>query len=187
MASITTYHNYGCYYYWRLRWQSVCLQCGRPGFDPWVGKILWRRKWQPTPVLLPGKFHGRSLVGHSPWGCRVGHYWATLLLSMLLNGDGYQNPTKGGNTDYWFYIFEMEGAEKKSTISLKLWWQNQYHSQRVRAPAVALRLIILPFQAGRMCLPLLNVAKHPQPSYSERCCQGMAAVADWHSISLSPE
>ena len=37
-----------------------------PGFDPWVGKILWRRKWQPTPVLLPGKSHGwKSLVGYS--------------------------------------------------------------------------------------------------------------------------
>ena len=36
--------------------------------DPWVGRILWRRKWQPTPVLLPGEFHGlRSLVGYSPW------------------------------------------------------------------------------------------------------------------------
>ena len=43
-------------------------QCRRPGFDPWVWKILWRRKWQLTPVLLPGKFHGqRSLVGYSPW------------------------------------------------------------------------------------------------------------------------
>ena len=31
----------------------------------------WRRKWQPTPVFLPGKFHGqRSLVGYSPWGCK---------------------------------------------------------------------------------------------------------------------
>ena len=39
-------------------------------FDPWVGKIPWRRQWQPTPVLLPGKSHGRrSLVGCSPWGC----------------------------------------------------------------------------------------------------------------------
>ena len=37
---------------------SICLQCGRPGFNPWVGKIHWRRKWQPTPVLLPGKSHG---------------------------------------------------------------------------------------------------------------------------------
>ena len=45
------------------------LQCRRPRFDPWVGKILWRRKWQPTPVHLLGKSHGRrSIVGYSPWG-----------------------------------------------------------------------------------------------------------------------
>ena len=45
-----------------------CLQCGRPGFDPWVGKIPWRRAWQPTPIFLPGEFHGqRSLAGYSPW------------------------------------------------------------------------------------------------------------------------
>ena len=38
-----------------------------PGFDHWVGKISWRRKWQPTPVFLPGESHGRrSLVGYSP-------------------------------------------------------------------------------------------------------------------------
>ena len=44
-------------------------QCRRPGFDPWVGKIPWRRKWQSTPGLLPGKSHGqRSLVVYSPWG-----------------------------------------------------------------------------------------------------------------------
>ena len=44
--------------------KSICLQCGRPRFIPWVGKIPWRRKWQPALVLLPGKFHGRrSLVG----------------------------------------------------------------------------------------------------------------------------
>jgi len=37
-------------------------------FNPWIRKIPWRRKWQPTPVLLPGKSHGqRSLVGYSPW------------------------------------------------------------------------------------------------------------------------
>ena len=38
-------------------------------FDPWIRKIHWRRKWQSTPVFLPGKFHGhRSLVDFSPWG-----------------------------------------------------------------------------------------------------------------------
>ena len=40
----------------------------RCGFDPWVGKMPWRRKWQPTPVFLPGKFHGhKGLAGYSPW------------------------------------------------------------------------------------------------------------------------
>ena len=50
--------------------QWICLQCRRlrrQGFDPLVGKIPWRRKWQPTPVFLPGKFHRQSsLVGCSP-------------------------------------------------------------------------------------------------------------------------
>ena len=45
------------------------LQCKRPRFDPWVGKISWRRAWQPTPVFLPGELHGQnSLVGCSPQG-----------------------------------------------------------------------------------------------------------------------
>ena len=48
---------------------KVCPQCRRLGFNPWVGKIPWRRKWQPTPGFLPGESHGhRSLVGYSPWG-----------------------------------------------------------------------------------------------------------------------
>ena len=51
--------------------ESTC-QCRRRKrckFDPWVGKIPWKRKWQPTPVLLPGKSHGqRNLVGDSPQG-----------------------------------------------------------------------------------------------------------------------
>ena len=43
----------------------------RCGFHSWVGKIPWRRKWQPSPVFLPGESHGRrSLVGYSPWGHR---------------------------------------------------------------------------------------------------------------------
>ena len=41
----------------------------RHEFDPWVGKMPWRRAWQPTPGLLPGKFHGqRSLADYSQWG-----------------------------------------------------------------------------------------------------------------------
>ena len=46
--------------------QIGCLQCGRPEFDPWVWKIPWRRKGQPTPVFLPGEFHGQP--GYGPRG-----------------------------------------------------------------------------------------------------------------------
>ena len=46
-----------------------CRRFGRHGFYPWVRKIPWRRKWQPTRVFLPGKFHGqRNLADYSPWG-----------------------------------------------------------------------------------------------------------------------
>ena len=47
-----------------------CRRHKRLGFNPWVGKP-WSRKWQPTPLFLPGEFHGqRNLVGYSPWGCK---------------------------------------------------------------------------------------------------------------------
>ena len=47
---------------WLSGKESAC-QCRRCAFDPWVGKIPWRRKWQPTSVFLPGKSHGhRSLA-----------------------------------------------------------------------------------------------------------------------------
>ena len=41
----------------------------RCGFDPWVGKIPWKKAWHPIPVFLPGESLGqRSLAGYSPWG-----------------------------------------------------------------------------------------------------------------------
>ena len=75
---------------------SVCLQCGRLGFDPWVGNFPWRRKWQPTPVVLPGKSRGRrSLVGYSPWGRKdsdtterlhvISYMYIYMILSLLLS------------------------------------------------------------------------------------------------------
>ena len=59
---------------WWPRQSRICLQSGRPGFHPWVGKILWRREWQPTPVFLPGGSHGqRSLAGSA--GTFTTHTW----------------------------------------------------------------------------------------------------------------
>ena len=50
---------------WWLRWYRIRLYCRRPEFSPWVGKILRRRKWQPTPVFFPGKSHGQGSHGVS--------------------------------------------------------------------------------------------------------------------------
>ena len=56
---------------WWLSGEEPVCQCRRCRFDPWIRNIPWRRKWHPTPVLLPGESHGqRSLVGCSPWGCK---------------------------------------------------------------------------------------------------------------------
>ena len=47
------------------------LQCRRPRFNPWVGKIPWRREGLPAPVFLPGEFHGqRILASYSPRGLK---------------------------------------------------------------------------------------------------------------------
>ena len=67
-----------------LRWCSgkestyQCRRHKRLEFDPWVRKIPWKRKRQPTPIFSPGKSHGqKSLAGYRPWGHRVRHDWVT--------------------------------------------------------------------------------------------------------------
>ena len=57
---------------WWLRQKRILLQCRILGFDLWVGKIPWRREWRPTPVFLPGEFHGQRSMGSQ----RVRHDWA---------------------------------------------------------------------------------------------------------------
>ena len=54
---------------WSNSHNHTNCQCRKQGFNPWVGKIPQSRKWQPTPVVLPGKSHGdRRLASYSPWG-----------------------------------------------------------------------------------------------------------------------
>ena len=56
----------------RCFWEAPACQCRRHnkrhGLGPWVGKLPWRRAWQPTPGFLPGESHGQSLGDYSPWG-----------------------------------------------------------------------------------------------------------------------
>ena len=61
----------------QCRWGKRC------GFHPWVGKIPWSRKWQPTPVFFPGKFHGEEPGRLQSMGSqRVGHDWACMHVTM---------------------------------------------------------------------------------------------------------
>ena len=72
---------------WWLTGKESACKCSRHKFNPWVGKIPWRRKWQHIPVFLPGKSHGqRRLVGYSPWGHRVRHNLATKQQQTHLGG-----------------------------------------------------------------------------------------------------
>ena len=68
---------FGITFVYGVRWGFPCSSDGKvsaynaggPGFDPWVGKVHWKRKWQPAPVLLPLKSHGwRSPVSYNSWG-----------------------------------------------------------------------------------------------------------------------
>ena len=59
----TTHYVKKCGLPWKLSWQRIHLQCRRPWFDSWVGKIQWRRDRLPTPVFWPGEFHEL----YSPW------------------------------------------------------------------------------------------------------------------------
>ena len=70
--------------------KKLCLQYGTPGFDPWVGKIPWRRERLPTPVFWPGEFHGL----YSPWGRKESDTTERLhfYFSLSSTGEGNGNP-----------------------------------------------------------------------------------------------
>ena len=65
----TLLSNFHFHFPWWLNGEESTCQCKRRGFNPWVRKILRRRKWQPTLVFLPGKSRGQKcLAGYSLWG-----------------------------------------------------------------------------------------------------------------------
>ena len=68
--------------WWLRRKESAC-QYRRCGFNPGIRKIPGRRVWLPTPVVLPGEFHGQKrLVGYSPWGHKESDTTERLILSL---------------------------------------------------------------------------------------------------------
>ena len=86
----------------------------------WVRKISWRRKWQPTLVLFPGKSHGlRSLIGYSPWSHKVGDDWAT---SLSLS------PRKKEERQDWL-VPNYKGKEDGISIKFNLIYKNTLRAQ----------------------------------------------------------
>ena len=89
---------------WWLSGKEAACQCRRPRFDPSVGKIPWRRKWQPTPVFFPGDSHGRrNLVGCSPRGHKESdaneqlHFISKVIIQLFLSIIHYED---GSNRDF---------------------------------------------------------------------------------------
>ena len=108
----------------------------RPGFDPGVGKIPWKRKWQPTLVLLPGKSYGRrSLVGYSPLGRRVKHDWVTSL-SLPAEPQGKPKNTRVGSLCLLQEIFltqeSNQGLLRYRWILYQLSYKRSYEGIKYR-------------------------------------------------------
>ena len=81
---------------WWLWWYRIYLQCRRPGLNPWVRKTPWRRKWQLTPVSLPGKSYGeRSLADYSPWSRKESDTTELRTLSLSFSILGKRPPFRG--------------------------------------------------------------------------------------------
>ena len=88
-----------------LRWWRIHLQCRRPGFSPWVRKVPWRRKWLPTPIFLPGEFHGqRNLAGYHPWSHKDSDTTEQLILTSSVQSLSH----------VWLYVIPWTAAHQTS-------------------------------------------------------------------------
>ena len=97
------------------------MQCGRPGFDPWVGKILWRRVWLPTPVFLPRKSHGqRNLEGYSAWGCKESDMTEQLALSLFRGEDGEGREIDEGGQEVHIFSYKINESEKNKNFKKQI-------------------------------------------------------------------
>ena len=97
------------------------LQCRRPGFNPWIGKIPWRREQCHTPVFLPGEFHGL----YSPWGSqRVEKDWVTFTHSNKWQGEqpwAWKAISQGGICCIWGIKRSLPWSELRARKSCSRW------------------------------------------------------------------
>ena len=89
--------------------QSVCLQWGRPGFNSWVKKNLWRRKWQLTLVLLPRKFHG----WRSTFPMHIGNFY---VFYEVMSTEDFYTFFKGSNLPA--VVLQLNGSSCLFTLDI---------------------------------------------------------------------
>ena len=81
-------------------WKRICLQCKKPGFNSWVGKLPCIREWQPTPVLPEESHEQKSPEGYSPWGHKESDtteqltlhfisWWSKFVVYLFFSGDSF--------------------------------------------------------------------------------------------------
>ena len=107
-----------------------CWRRKRCRLDPWVGKIPWRRAWQPTQVFLPREFHGqRSLAGCSPWGHKeLDTKWADIHMW----SEGWQRAEDRLNWVGWLGAWFARGKGEKTDEGKCQSWSEQAISYPVR-------------------------------------------------------
>ena len=92
---------------------------GDSGFYPWVGKIPWRRKWQPTPAFMPGKFYGqRSLVGYNPRGCKQSDMSEQLISNVQLRISGRLKGNESFQASSVYFSETPEGTHRSCCCSV---------------------------------------------------------------------
>ena len=126
-----------------------CMRCKRRGFDPWVGKIPWRRSWQPTPVFLPGDSHGqRSLAGstvHRLLNCQTQLKWlSTQHVSLqCVFYQAFFSDVRGKfkkNSFYWMTVWHL----CIDVISFHGHWMNKSLQSLCRGSAIIMSTLRIP-------------------------------------------
>ena len=106
--------------YWLPCWLSgkePTCHCRRLGFNPWVGKIPWRRAWKPTPVFLPGKSHEqRNLMSYSPWGLKKSQTHLAIKLQQQSRPNTLLQQQSRPNTllEIFFFLFALISFSNKT-------------------------------------------------------------------------
>ena len=165
----------------------------------WVGKLPWRRKWQPTPVFLHGKSHGqRSLVGCSPWGCTEldTTEWPHFHFSLSCIGEGNGNPLQcsclenpRGGVAWWASIYGVE----QSQTWLKHLSSSSSSSSRVynALPKLAKGMLFLPaYDVYVRSFPypftLIKALLHKTLSDRDHVCGPRVKFSPSETMNLTP-